>query len=432
MADIFISYKREDQEEKGRVAPIAEALRAEGYDVFYDVQVPPGSSWEAYLQSKIDEARVVLVLWSQHSVASDWVKEEAEMAKNAAKLIPVFLDAVAPPFGFARIEGANLSNWDGDLQHIEWRGLVAALKSRIGDGEVAAQPGVTRVPYSPAPVKSVEITKTAPSRGGGATKWIVGLVSLAALVAISLFAWGSLRQADVMTGQAEDAAFDRAMTRQIDENAWRDANAGGTITDYRRYLALRPTGAYRADALDAIAALEADAAAATRAQPSPSGREPAPSDPVPATPSPAPTGEADLRITALTLGSAQVDAGGTMRATVEVANVGGTLAPGSSSSGYMVDFVLSRDASAPVRWARFSETWSEDAMPRGGRASNTRDIPPGSAQSYTTSMTIPGDWPAGRFYLCAVVDPGQTVAERSEDNNTGCTPLEVTRGRASP
>ncbi|MEL6753052.1 MAG: toll/interleukin-1 receptor domain-containing protein, partial [Pseudomonadota bacterium] len=101
MADIFISYKREDQEEFGRVRPIAEALRAEGYDVFYDVQVPPGSSWEDVLQSKINAARAVLVLWSRHSVDSDWVKEEAEMAKHAGKLIPVFLDAVPPPFGFA-------------------------------------------------------------------------------------------------------------------------------------------------------------------------------------------------------------------------------------------------------------------------------------------------------------------------------------------
>jgi len=53
MADIFISYKREDQEEHGRVRPIAEALGAEGYDVFYDVQVPPGSS----LQSCAGSAR---------------------------------------------------------------------------------------------------------------------------------------------------------------------------------------------------------------------------------------------------------------------------------------------------------------------------------------------------------------------------------------
>lgn len=424
MADIFISYKREDQDEKGRVAPIAEALRAEGYDVFYDVQVPPGSSWEAYLQSKIDAARVVLVLWSQHSVASDWVKEEAEMAKSAGKLIPVFLDPVAPPFGFARIEGANLANWDGDLQHIEWRNLIAALKSRIGDGEAAPEPSVTRVPYTPAPTKTVEVTKTAPPRAGnGATKWLVGILAVAALAALGLFAWSSLRQADMMDDQLATAATDQAMTRQIDENAWRDARAGGTISDYRRYLELRPTGAYRADALDAIAEIEAEQA--SRADEARGASDAAPPEPAPLPPVAQPAGPADLRIASLTLGADEIEAGGTLRARVEVTNVGETPAPASSDNGYMIDFVLSRDASAPVRWANFSDTWSEDAMLRGGRTSNTRAIAPGGTETYTATMTLPGGWPAGRFNLCAVADPGNAVAERSEANNTACTPLLV-------
>ena len=69
MADIFISYKREDEEEYGRVKPIAQALEAEGYDVFYDVEIQQGSTWETVLQSKIDDDKCVLVLWSYSSVA---------------------------------------------------------------------------------------------------------------------------------------------------------------------------------------------------------------------------------------------------------------------------------------------------------------------------------------------------------------------------
>ena len=187
MADIFISYKREDQEELGRVRPIAEALTAEGYDVFYDVHVPPGSSWEEVLQSKINAARAVLVLWSHHSVDSDWVKEEAEMAKHAGKLIPVFLDAVAPPFGFARIEGANLADWNGDLQNMEWRNLVAAVKAKIGAGEKAPTPSVTRVSYAPS--KTVTITKTQKSGGGGFVKGVLTVALLGLLAGGGYFVW---------------------------------------------------------------------------------------------------------------------------------------------------------------------------------------------------------------------------------------------------
>lgn len=141
MADVFISYTRKDQEERGRVVPIAEALKAEGYDVFYDVQIPPGSSWDQELQAKIDAARYVIVLWSHQSIDSDWVKEEAEIAKKAGKLIPVFLDRVPAPLGFGRIEGADLSGWDGSRDDVEWRNLVAVLKERSGTGKGGQRSG---------------------------------------------------------------------------------------------------------------------------------------------------------------------------------------------------------------------------------------------------------------------------------------------------
>ena len=62
MADIFISYKREDQENKGRILPIVRALQAEGFDVFYDVEIPPGSTWEQVLQTKINMAKSLIFL----------------------------------------------------------------------------------------------------------------------------------------------------------------------------------------------------------------------------------------------------------------------------------------------------------------------------------------------------------------------------------
>ena len=407
MADIFISYKREDQEEHGRVRPIAEALSAEGYDVFYDVQVPPGSSWESVLQSKINAARAVIVLWSQASVDSDWVKEEAEMAKNAGKLIPVFLDPVQPPFGFARIEGANLSDWNGDLDNIEWKNLVAAIKTRIGAGEGVTQPGVTRVAYQPT--KTVTVEKRAPRSGGGGgiMKAVLAVIGLAILAGVGVVAYNSVQQSRIAQDRADDIAVDEAMTRGIDERAWNTAKAADTIDAYRRYLAERPTGAYRSEAISRIEELEAASATV----------EP----PEPAVPTPA-----DLAIRGVQLGATRVTQGGTVRVSTELINLGGTDAPGSSAGGYMVDYVLSRDASAPVRFATYSDTWSEDALLRGGRASNTSAVLANrGTQSWTETVTVPEGWPAGRFNLCAVVDPGGKVVESSVANNVTCTPLEV-------
>ncbi|MEM0985716.1 MAG: toll/interleukin-1 receptor domain-containing protein [Pseudomonadota bacterium] len=213
MADIFISYKREDQEEHGRVRPIADALRAEGYDVFYDVQVPPGSKWEDVLKDKIGQARAVLVLWSDASVRSDWVKEEAEMAKAAGKLIPVLLDPVDPPFGFARIESANLADWNGDLGNTEWKNLVAAVKARIGAGERDTQPGVSAVNY---PAKQVTVTKHAsapPRKRRSMAGVLIGAAALA-VVAGGLFALQMTGDVDQSPARApsEAVASDVAST----------------------------------------------------------------------------------------------------------------------------------------------------------------------------------------------------------------------------
>ena len=412
MADIFISYKREDQEEHGRVAPIAEALRAEGYDVFYDVQVPPGSSWERVLQDKMNQARCVLVLWSEASVRSDWVKEEAEMAKHDGKLIPVFLDPVSPPFGFARIEGADLSNWNGDLSHVEWENLVAAVRARIGTGEGDTAPGVSRVAYSPSKTVRVEKRASGKGSGGGAGKWLGGIAAVLALAVVGFFGWQMYENNQRLADRAEDEATAQAMTRGIDERTWREATDANTIAAYRRYLDARPTGAYRRDALARIEALEkaAEADAARDRQP---------------TPPPQPAGKADLAIAGLELGTRDLSPGDKVRARVQVRNMGEAPAPGSGDNGYMVDFVLGRDNTAPVRWASFQENWSEDAMLRGGRASNTETIAPDTSRDIITALEIPEAWPAGRFNLCAVVDPGGRVDESDTGNNVLCAAVNI-------
>ncbi|MEO0982489.1 MAG: toll/interleukin-1 receptor domain-containing protein [Pseudomonadota bacterium] len=252
MADVFISYKREDQEEHGRVSPIAEALRAEGYEVFYDVQIPPGSSWEEVLEQKIAAAKCVLVLWSQHSVDSDWVKEEADLAKTAGKLIPVFIDQVRPPLGFARIEGADLSTWTGSLDHPEWRNLVAAVKARIGQGGGAVDPTVRSVAVS----KRVQASKSAGRGHGG------GRGAMSAVLAVALLAAGGagaywytqIRDPGVVSpGNAPmepDPYTDRndTPTTDIVGEAWESTKRTNTITAYGDFALRFSSSGYRSEA----------------------------------------------------------------------------------------------------------------------------------------------------------------------------------------
>lgn len=108
MTDVFFSYSSKDRE---RVRPIRDALAAEGFDVFWDQEVPPGRNWDEWIRQHLDAARCTIVFWSDHSVRSDNVVHEATVAKNFQRLIPVLLDPIASgafPMGHYTTQGLSV------------------------------------------------------------------------------------------------------------------------------------------------------------------------------------------------------------------------------------------------------------------------------------------------------------------------------------
>jgi uncharacterized membrane protein YhaH (DUF805 family) len=137
MADIFISYARED---RARADQIARGLQSMGLEVFWDTEIPPGHTWADYIEAKLTQCRAVIVLWSQHSVSSQWVREEARMGREMKRLIPVLLDGTPSPFGFGEVQAADLSNWNGDANNPEWLRFSQAAFNRARDGAAAPAP----------------------------------------------------------------------------------------------------------------------------------------------------------------------------------------------------------------------------------------------------------------------------------------------------
>lgn len=138
---LFISYSRKDKMVAQRVA---DALEIQGYDVFWDAEIPPGQKFDAYIFAQLQQSDAVIVLWSAHSIASDYVKEEADYAKTNSALVPLRIDQSALPFGFARIHTTDLFHWHGSIQDPEWRRVVDAidssLKSRDGIHDDETEP----------------------------------------------------------------------------------------------------------------------------------------------------------------------------------------------------------------------------------------------------------------------------------------------------
>ncbi|MDH3451813.1 MAG: AAA family ATPase, partial [Gammaproteobacteria bacterium] len=83
----------------------------------------------------IDQAKCVLVLWSELSVGSDWVRAEASEGLAANKLIPVMLDEVRVPLSFRRLQTASLLTWP-DCQ-AELTDLVERIKLTVNTNDDA-------------------------------------------------------------------------------------------------------------------------------------------------------------------------------------------------------------------------------------------------------------------------------------------------------
>lgn len=126
MADIFISYSSED---KTVVQRIASLLEKRGWSVWWDRQIPIGQSFDTVIETELQNAGCVLVIWTKRSVASEWVKNEAADAAKRKKLVPVVLEQLTLPLEFRRIESALLIDWNGIDDNIELNILYQSIQS---------------------------------------------------------------------------------------------------------------------------------------------------------------------------------------------------------------------------------------------------------------------------------------------------------------
>ena len=110
MTDIFLSYAREDMD---FAAALVSALKEAEYSVWFDNYTPTASQWEDIIERELERARCVLMLWSDHSMASAWVRKEGMVGLDRAVLVPVRISQSAIPDGFESIQFADLTSWNG-------------------------------------------------------------------------------------------------------------------------------------------------------------------------------------------------------------------------------------------------------------------------------------------------------------------------------
>jgi hypothetical protein len=129
MAEVFLSYAHEDRD---RAAMLARALGALGWAVWWDRRIIVGQAFDQAIERELEAAKCVVVLWSKHSIASEWVKNEAAAAADRGVLVPALIDSVKLPLEFRRRQTAELIDWKGEPSHSGFQSLCDGIASAIG------------------------------------------------------------------------------------------------------------------------------------------------------------------------------------------------------------------------------------------------------------------------------------------------------------
>jgi hypothetical protein len=143
--DVLLSYAHEDR-------PVATAIAGElgrlGVDVWWDHDLIGGDDFRQRIEEMLVRTPATIVIWSRRSVQSKWVINEALIADNHRRMIPVSIDSEPPPIDFRSAHTIDLKDWlPGDRLPDALVRTVAGRLGRALEYEAPSSPakGVARL-----------------------------------------------------------------------------------------------------------------------------------------------------------------------------------------------------------------------------------------------------------------------------------------------
>ncbi len=157
MADVFVSYARND---RARVAPLVAAIEAKGWSVWWDPSIAAGQQFDDQIETELQAASAVVVVWTPTSVASRWVRGEARDAAERGILVPVRFEDARLPIDARAIQTTDLDKWGEDPASVSFqdllRSLGAVIKRQPRDNRCGRPPargaGTLQAPQGPSRV----------------------------------------------------------------------------------------------------------------------------------------------------------------------------------------------------------------------------------------------------------------------------------------
>ena len=147
MSTVFLSYCRSDQADAARLAA---ALTAAGLDVWWDHLIEGGAAFAKRIESALEGADAVVVLWSARSIESDWVLDEAARGRDLRKLVPASLDGTPSPLGFRQYQTVDLVRWREGGDDTPLQALLRAIVSKEANSRTERPEATTSIAARPS------------------------------------------------------------------------------------------------------------------------------------------------------------------------------------------------------------------------------------------------------------------------------------------
>lgn len=191
---IFVSYSHRDTE---RVVNIINRMRKEGYNVWYDEGIDPGTEWDENIATHVQNCGYFIAFISDNYINSKNCKDELNYSRDLDKdQLLVYLDDVNLPGGMAmrmnRIQAIFWNRYDDNYENafeklFSAQGIERCKTLEASETEIsAAKENESKAPSFATPTNDEKNTKE--QAAGKSKKWIVPVV----IVACVLIALGVL------------------------------------------------------------------------------------------------------------------------------------------------------------------------------------------------------------------------------------------------
>ena len=140
---VFFSYSRADQ---AAALPLIKIIEDAGFNVWWDGMISGGTSFLETTEEALESAKAVVVLWSQTSVQSHWVRDEATSGRDRKVMVPLSLDGTMAPLGFRQVQLIKLESEQNKKTDTPILNMLSAIADLHEEGPHSSVPILDYVP----------------------------------------------------------------------------------------------------------------------------------------------------------------------------------------------------------------------------------------------------------------------------------------------